>query len=244
MAPKPSRMTSRISSDRLAIRRTAAATEPSTARRSARAVHRLMREGLHGAQPVQRLLRHGAEIGDALLRRARQPLLPPAEQHQRHDHQRHHQRDDAGQLRAGHQQHPEGARAGQRVAQPMEMAEPISDCSSAYRRSGGRGCRRSAPSRTRPATARQHMLEHVPPQVARHPLAEPGDQPEAPAGGQRQGGDHGEQHQRGAVQRRGAAGGEALSTRCRSPWPRPSRPGGQQQRRDGGQQHAAAIGRR
>ena len=155
MAPKPSRITTRISSARVRIRASAAPTERSVAAAKRGAVDRLVGEGLHGAQRVQRSprrRRRGRPRGPARRATARArggrtpPAAPPPAAPRQHQ---------AGELGAGHHQHDEGADQQQRrcaaiARSPSRSAPAAPTC----RRSGGTACRRCARFRTKRATAR------------------------------------------------------------------------------------------
>ena len=77
----------------------------------------LMRVRLYGSHFVQRLVDERADIGDAVLARARGSPHAPPDHHHREDDQRADQDHDQGEPRAGHQQHAERTGQQQRIAQ-------------------------------------------------------------------------------------------------------------------------------
>ena len=68
------------------------------ARAELAAVLGLVAVGLHGADLVQRLVDVGADVGDAVLARARELAHAAAEEDDRHQHQRHADQHEQRQL--------------------------------------------------------------------------------------------------------------------------------------------------
>ena len=138
--------------------------------------NRLVREGLHGAQPCQRFLGGGAEIGNTLLRGTRQLALTTAKQNHRPHHNRHHQQHDASQLRTGDQQHRQRAEHENGAAQILRHRR--ADQRLQHRDISGHPRQNIAGARGFEERRRQadNLLEQIAPDIAGRPLPKPGHQ--------------------------------------------------------------------
>ena len=105
------------SAARVRIRRRAASNERSTRRPKSVRLGVLVGVGLHGLRGEERLGGPRARLGDPVLALAAERAEPPPEAEDRHEHHRHADEHQRGQLRAGEEQEHDAADQHQPVAE-------------------------------------------------------------------------------------------------------------------------------
>jgi hypothetical protein len=176
----------------------------------ARAVDRLVTEGLHGADRGERFVDVGAHVGHPVLAGPAQAAHPPAEDQNRQDHHGDHQEHQARELGAGDHQHDHPAAEQQRVAERDRRGRP--DHHLEQGRVGGQARQHLARAGDLEIGRGEgdHVVEDRPADVRHHPFADPRDQIEAGVAGRRHQQHHGQEHHDRVVQQGGIAAGEAL----------------------------------
>ena len=133
----------------------------------------LVTVGLHGANFMQCFVDVGADLADTILRAPRELAHPTTEENDRHQHQRHPDQHQEGELRAGQRQHHEPPDHQQDVANGHRCAR--SDHRLEHRRIVGQA--RDYLARAHhfkiARWQRQQMIEHCAPQVGGNALADP-----------------------------------------------------------------------
>ncbi len=186
-------------------------------RPEARAVDRLMGEGLHGADGVDCLFRIAAQPGDGVLAVAREMADPPAIDEDRHDDDRNDEEDQRGQLGAGQEQHDEAAGEHHRVAQGLRQRR--ADHGLQQRRIGGQP--RQDVARSPRLEIREvqgdHAVEDGAAQIGDDALADPRDQIEAAIGRDGEDDDDADQDEDGVVEQRRLAAAEPVIDQTAQP---------------------------
>ena len=174
------------------------------------AVDGLVAEGLDGAHRVQAFLDMGADVRHPVLAGARKAAHPAPDQNDRRHHQRHHQENERAQLGAGDRQHHHAADQQKQVSERDRRGGPDEDLQ--QRGVGGDAREHLAGAGELEETGAEadDVAEDGLPDVADHPLAEPGYQIEPRIAGPGQHHDDAEKGEQGVVQKRGIAAGEAL----------------------------------
>ena len=191
----------------------------------ARAVVRLVRKGLHGADAVERFAGLGADLGHLVLADARQPPHLAPEQHDRRHHQRHHRQHQQGQLRAGDEQHDHAAQDQQRVAQCDRYRRADHDLQQRGVGGEARHHLAGAGDLEEAGAEADDVIEHRLADIGDHALPDPGHQIEAREGPERQQHRDAEQDQHRAVEQRAVAG------RAKALVDQQPQPGAERQRR-------------
>ena len=173
-------------------------------------IHALMAEGLHGADGGDRFLDMRAHIRHPVLRCAGEAAQPPAQHHDRQQHQRDDQHHQPGEPRAGDEQHGRSADEQQHVPERHRdrRADDGLDQRGIRGQPGQDFARLGDLEETRAEL--QDMGEHVAAQVRHHPLPDPGDQIGAEEGRRREHHDDAEQDDEGGVQHGGIVAGDAV----------------------------------
>ena len=176
----------------------------------ARAVDGLVGKRLHRADRVHRFLDVAADIGDAVLGRARQPSHPAPEYDNRQHHQRHQNEHNGGQFHAGDRQHHRAADEHQHVAQGDRRARAHHHLEQGG--VGGQAGENFSGLGGLEKTRRQtdHMVIYVAADIGDHALADPRNEIETGIGCRREHQNHAEKRQQRAVEQGRVAGGEAL----------------------------------
>ena len=165
-------------------------------------VHRLVAEGLDGANGVQHLVHIGPDIGDAVLAGAGQAPHPMADEPQGQDHQGRAEQDQPGQVRAGQGQHDHPAHHQEQGAQGHGQGGADHGLEQGGVRGQAGDDLAGAGGLEEAYIQAQHPIEDRLAQIRDHPLADPGEQIGAHHDGYGHGPDHAQEEQQGAGQGR------------------------------------------